>query len=163
MQTVFFQIGAGFPLVGMLIALVVFVLLFILLREVNTWYWKINERTKLQQRTNELLEQMLYELKSTRVPSAGSLNAPRTTNSTTQPGAPILPTATDFASPSDAPRPAPAEYRPAKPNESTLPMMDLSTGEIVVITQSQANASNRHHRPLTQPELAEWAAKQKAF
>ena len=33
--------------------------IFLLLREVNLWYWKINRRIELQEETNRLLKQML--------------------------------------------------------------------------------------------------------
>jgi hypothetical protein len=46
--------------------------IFLLLREVNLWYWKINRRIELQEETNRLLKQMLetpndkYEVKHTK-------------------------------------------------------------------------------------------------
>lgn len=49
-------------IIGLLIALVIFFLLFLLLRELNTWYWKINERIVLQKKTNSLLEQISRQL-----------------------------------------------------------------------------------------------------
>lgn len=39
--------------------LIVSLLLFFLLRELNCWYWKINERIALTQRQNLLLEKIL--------------------------------------------------------------------------------------------------------
>lgn len=43
------------------ILIVIFVLigLFLLLRELNCWYWKINERIDLQKEQNQLLRQIL--------------------------------------------------------------------------------------------------------
>ncbi len=41
------------------IAIAVFIILFLALREVNCWYWKINERIGLQKETNSLLQKML--------------------------------------------------------------------------------------------------------
>lgn len=40
-------------------------LLFLVLRQLNTWYWKINERVKLQWKTNILLEKILIQLDAT--------------------------------------------------------------------------------------------------
>ncbi len=48
-----------FNLTTLLIALVAGVLIFIALREVNCWYWKINKRIELQEKTNYLLERLL--------------------------------------------------------------------------------------------------------
>ena len=39
-----------------IIAIAVLVVVFLILREVNCWYWKINERITLQQETNSLLK-----------------------------------------------------------------------------------------------------------
>ena len=39
-----------------LIALVIFIFLFLIFREVNLWYWKINERIEIAQKQNMLLE-----------------------------------------------------------------------------------------------------------
>ena len=38
------------------------VLVFLLLREVNCWYWKINERIFLQKETNVLLRHIAIKL-----------------------------------------------------------------------------------------------------
>ena len=45
-----------------LVTIVVLVVIFLILREVNCWYWKINERIKLQKRNNDLLELLLVKL-----------------------------------------------------------------------------------------------------
>ncbi len=45
--------------VGFLFAILVFILIFWLLREINCWYWKINERIELQKQTNQLLLKIL--------------------------------------------------------------------------------------------------------
>lgn len=37
------------------IGIIVFIVLFLLLREVNMWYWKINERIALMEEQNILL------------------------------------------------------------------------------------------------------------
>jgi len=37
-------------------------LLWLLIREINCWYFKINERVRLQRRTNELLEKVIETL-----------------------------------------------------------------------------------------------------
>ena len=47
-----------------LIAVIVLVLVFLLLREVNCWYWKINKRIELMQVQNDLLRNLLSENKS---------------------------------------------------------------------------------------------------
>jgi len=49
-------------LVIVLIILLI-LLLFLVLRQLNCWYWRINERVKLQEQQNELLTQMLDQLK----------------------------------------------------------------------------------------------------
>jgi cell division protein YceG involved in septum cleavage len=47
-----------------IITLIVIVVLFVwLFREVNSWYWKINERVALQIKQNSILEEILKELK----------------------------------------------------------------------------------------------------
>ncbi len=38
---------------------VIFVVVFWALREVNCWYWKINKRIELQEETNVLLKQIV--------------------------------------------------------------------------------------------------------
>jgi hypothetical protein len=43
------------------VMLAVIILVFILLREFNCWYWKINERIRLQKETVELLRRILDE------------------------------------------------------------------------------------------------------
>lgn len=40
------------------------IVLFLILREVNMWYWKINERISNQNKTNALLEKILTQLKA---------------------------------------------------------------------------------------------------
>ncbi len=45
-----------------LITIVVVLVLFIVCRELNTWYWKIDERIKLQRQTNFLLEKISLKL-----------------------------------------------------------------------------------------------------
>ena len=41
--------------------LVIFLVLFFILRELNNWYWKINKRIALQEETNNLLRQILQK------------------------------------------------------------------------------------------------------
>lgn len=43
----------------LVIGIVVFIVLFLLLREVNMWYWKINERIALMQEQNKLLRKLI--------------------------------------------------------------------------------------------------------
>jgi hypothetical protein len=47
-----------------LIALVILIAIFFVLREVNCWYWKINERISLQKEQNLILREILTSLKS---------------------------------------------------------------------------------------------------
>lgn len=42
--------------------LIVLIIVFLLIRELNCWYWKINERIKLQKDTNFLLRKILNKL-----------------------------------------------------------------------------------------------------
>ncbi len=46
-------------LINVILVLAILILLFLLLREVVMWYWKINERIKLQKETNVLLAKLL--------------------------------------------------------------------------------------------------------
>ena len=48
------------PIIILIVIGVLFVWLF---REVNSWYWKINERVALQIKQNSILEEILKELK----------------------------------------------------------------------------------------------------
>ena len=50
-------------IIPLLISLAVIIVLFLILREVNMWYWKINERISIQNQTNTLLEKILTQLK----------------------------------------------------------------------------------------------------
>jgi len=43
----------------LVIGVIIFIALFLLLREVNMWYWKINERITLMQEQNNLLRKMI--------------------------------------------------------------------------------------------------------
>lgn len=45
------------------ITLVVTILVFLIIRELIMWYWKINKRLKKQERQIELLEEILREIK----------------------------------------------------------------------------------------------------
>ncbi len=49
-----------FPVV--LVGLIISISLFLLLRELANWYWKINERIENQKETNLLLEKILMQL-----------------------------------------------------------------------------------------------------
>lgn len=40
------------------------VFLWLILREVNCWYWKVNERLRLQEETNQLLKDIINQIKS---------------------------------------------------------------------------------------------------
>ena len=52
-------------IIPFLIAIVIGIIIFLVLREVMLWYYKINERIKLQTRTNELLELIYIQLGGT--------------------------------------------------------------------------------------------------
>lgn len=45
-----------------IVIVVVSFILFLMLRELNNWYWKINERIYLQKKTNILLENILKKM-----------------------------------------------------------------------------------------------------
>lgn len=55
-----------------LVVLAILIVVFLILREINMWYWKINERIALQNRTNFLLENILMSLKS---PNSNTVNS----------------------------------------------------------------------------------------
>ena len=40
------------------------IIIWLIIREFRTWYWKINERIGLQKETNKLLQDILSELQS---------------------------------------------------------------------------------------------------
>lgn len=44
-----------------LVIVIIFLLIFLILREVICWYWKINERITLQKETNQLLKKLIYK------------------------------------------------------------------------------------------------------
>lgn len=50
-------------IVYIVLGLACFILLVLGLREVNLWYWKINERLAEQKKTNELLSEIRDSLK----------------------------------------------------------------------------------------------------
>lgn len=45
-----------------IIAIVILFIIFMILRELNCWYWKINRRIELQSQTNELLKKIYLKL-----------------------------------------------------------------------------------------------------
>jgi len=51
-------------LLTIIIVIVILMVVFLVLREVNCWYWKINERISLQQEQNFILKKILKELKN---------------------------------------------------------------------------------------------------
>jgi len=53
----------GTGVVYIILGLVVLICVFLLLREVVCWYWKINYQIKLQEETNELLRNILGTLR----------------------------------------------------------------------------------------------------
>jgi preprotein translocase subunit SecF len=48
-------------LTNVVIILVIGIILFFLLREVNCWYWKINRHIELQEETNILLKKIVEQ------------------------------------------------------------------------------------------------------
>ncbi|MFA7066238.1 MAG: zinc ribbon domain-containing protein [Dysgonamonadaceae bacterium] len=51
----------GKVIVTILVIVGIILLVFLILREVMCWYWKINERITLQQETNLLLKKLIDE------------------------------------------------------------------------------------------------------
>jgi hypothetical protein len=51
------------PIIGILTALVILIVIFLIIRELVMWYWKINERIELQKETNELLKKLIEKQK----------------------------------------------------------------------------------------------------
>jgi len=49
-------------IIGLILALTILIALFFILRELNNWYWKINERISIQHKTNFLLEKISMQL-----------------------------------------------------------------------------------------------------
>lgn len=50
-----------FDLASLILILIVAIVLFLLLRAVNLWYWKINRRIELQEETNALLRKLVEQ------------------------------------------------------------------------------------------------------
>jgi hypothetical protein len=51
---------------GLLIStLIVMIFLLLILREILMWYWKINERIKLQKENNDLLRDLISKIDKT--------------------------------------------------------------------------------------------------
>jgi len=50
------------PFFAIIITVVIIALLFLILRALVLWYYRVNERVELQQRTNELLEKIYRQL-----------------------------------------------------------------------------------------------------
>jgi uncharacterized membrane protein YcjF (UPF0283 family) len=51
---------------GLLIStLIVMIFLLLILREILRWYWKINERIKLQKENNDLLRDLISKIDKT--------------------------------------------------------------------------------------------------
>jgi len=44
---------------NLIVTLIVTIVIFLALREVNCWYWKINKKVKLQEETNDLLQKLI--------------------------------------------------------------------------------------------------------
>ena len=56
-------------IVSILIGLALIIILFIILRELVMWYWKINERINLQKETNAYLRKLVELQKSNNEPT----------------------------------------------------------------------------------------------
>ncbi|SRR5690554_3843077 len=54
-----------FGIIVVLVALTILAILFFVLRELNNWYWKINERISVAHKTNFLLEKISMQLGAT--------------------------------------------------------------------------------------------------
>lgn len=50
----------------LLMGLLIFILFFLVIREIVCWYYKINHRITLQENTNKLLEELISETKKNR-------------------------------------------------------------------------------------------------
>lgn len=55
------------PIIGLFISIAIIIVVFFILRGVNLWYWKINQRISAQNKTNYLLEMILIKLGSTNI------------------------------------------------------------------------------------------------
>ncbi len=64
-------------LILLLIGLAVLFFVFLILREFNAWYWKINERINLQQKQISILEKILFELKGNQKPTPKAKQKPK--------------------------------------------------------------------------------------
>ena len=51
------------PIVGILTALVILIIIFLIIRELVMWYCKINERIEIQKETNEHLKKLIEKQK----------------------------------------------------------------------------------------------------
>ena len=64
MKTILLQADAGLGIVQFLIVAAVCLGLFLLLRFVMLWYWRVDEIVKNQEKQNQLLESILRKLES---------------------------------------------------------------------------------------------------
>lgn len=62
MKSIFLQVSNSESLATFIFIVLIAFLLFLVLRSVNLWYWKITESIKNQARTNFLLEKILLQL-----------------------------------------------------------------------------------------------------
>ncbi len=63
-----------------IIVLIVLIALFLILREVNCWYWKINRRIELMEEQNKLLNQLLNNPSPNKTNYSGNTNKTTTSN-----------------------------------------------------------------------------------
>ncbi len=68
------KIDTGSIIVGLLIIIFIQVIIFIIIRELIMWYWKINKRIQLQEKTISLLQQILDQNVINKVSSNGNSN-----------------------------------------------------------------------------------------
>lgn len=62
MKSILLQVSNFGSLSALIVTVLIAFLLFLVLRSVNLWYWKIDESIKNQTRTNFLLEKILLQL-----------------------------------------------------------------------------------------------------
>jgi hypothetical protein len=79
---------------SIIIGLIVFILVFLLLREVMCWYYKINERLSVQKETNRLLAKLLNDwppaaIHDTPVPTPAPIPVPVAATAPAPASAPI--------------------------------------------------------------------------
>lgn len=62
MNLILLRSGGGEVFGYVIMSLIVGIIVFLILREVACWYWKINERIELQQKQIKLLEELIESI-----------------------------------------------------------------------------------------------------